>query len=59
MGFIVALLGSMIVCQALYPGELARACGEIGRAARRRQDRLTSLIAGMNRRPPGRDYRWE
>lgn len=59
MVFILALLGSMIVCGALFCGGLQRACESAAREMRRHQERVSSLIAASNTRAIGGDYRWE
>lgn len=59
MVFVLMLLGSMIVCEALFCGDLKRAGASAARGLRQQHDRVSSLIAASNARTSISDYRWE
>lgn len=59
MVIIMTLLGSMIVCETLFPGALQRACTPAVRELQRQQIRVSSLIEASAAHTTGRDYRWE
>jgi hypothetical protein len=59
MIFLWALLGSMIVCEALICGNLQRALATTARDFNRWQEHVAALLAANGYYEMGRDYRWE
>jgi hypothetical protein len=60
MVFLLTLLGSMIVCEALFCGDLQRLLATTARAVRLRQEHVSLIvIAACAYGVTGRDYRWE
>jgi hypothetical protein len=60
MVFLLTLLGSMIVCEALFCGNMRRVLATTTKEVRHRQEHVTLiLIAACAYGVAGRDYRWE
>jgi hypothetical protein len=59
MVFLLTLLGSMIVCEALMCGNLQRALATTAPNLDRRLEHVSSLMTANGYYEIGRDYRWE
>jgi hypothetical protein len=59
MVFLLTLLGSMIICDALFCGDPQRMLAATTQTLHRWQERVSPLIAAGGRHATGRDYRWE
>jgi hypothetical protein len=60
MVFFLTLLGSMIVCEALFCGDLRRVLVTTTEEVRHREEYVALiLIAACAYDVAGRDYRWE
>jgi hypothetical protein len=60
MVFFLTLLGSMIVCEALFCGDLRRVLFTTTEEVRHREEHVALiLIAACAYDVAGRDYRWE
>ncbi|MGI8857564.1 MAG: hypothetical protein ACR2JW_17660 [Thermomicrobiales bacterium] len=59
MIFLLTLLGSMVVCEAYFCGDLRQALTATTQEVRHRQERASLLIVTHTYGATGRDYRWE
>jgi hypothetical protein len=59
MVFLLTLLGSMIVCEAFFCGDVRRMLATTARDVRHWDACIWPLIAANGCYGTGRDYRWE
>lgn len=59
MIFLLALLGSMIVCDVIVCGNLRRILTTVAHDVLRWRERIATLMVEQGCDTKGRDYRWE